>query len=317
MPGVKRSEFTESMKKNAYGWFWERYPETAPKYDQIFDVVQSDAAFEKFTSAIGLGDLLEKPEGEDLQTTTPLESYTIVCKNRTFGALVRFSYETVQDAQKVENMLSDTVGSWGLSLPRTKEKFYAKFFNNGALTAGHDVFNNEITGVVDDATGDLIYDGKAWFSTSHVSRGGTTYANYSATNALTHDNLKTTYTTYTSTNNRTESDERFDLTPDVIIIPPALKFTAQEILNSTLIPDSQDNTTNVLAAIVTPLEWSYLTDADGWFLGKLKMGMMATDREDVSIDFYQDEVNKDYFATILTRYGGCISNWRYMYASNI
>jgi len=261
---------------------------------------------EKFTSAIGLGELLEKPEGEDLKTDAPLESYTIVCKNRSFGRIVRFSYETVKDAQKPANILADTVGSWGRMVPITKEKFYAKFFNYGAMTAGNDVFNNSITGVLTDSSGDLIYDGKAFFATDHPDRVGNTYSNYSASNSLTHSNLKTVYTTYTTTNNRDERGEVIDLLPDVLLIPPALKFTAQEILNTTLIPNSADNTTNVLAAIVEVLPWSYLTDTDGWFLGRRKMGLMATQREDVTIDFWQDETSKDYFASVFTRFGGCV-----------
>jgi len=48
------------------------------------------------------------------------------------------------------------------------------------------------------------------------------------------------------------------------------------------------NDTNVLAAIVNPVQWANLTDTDGWFLGKAKKGLMATDRLDVMIDFWQD-----------------------------
>jgi hypothetical protein len=78
-----------------------------------------------------------------------------------------------------------------------------------------------------------------------------------------------------------------------------------------------DNTVNVLRTIVSPVVWAHLTDTDGWFLGKLKAGLMATDRESVDIEFWQDETSKDYFASIFTRFGGCVTNWRYWYACNI
>jgi len=272
---------------------------------------------EKFTTAIGLGELLEKPEGEDLQADAPMESYTVVCKNRSFGRLVRFSYETVQDAQKNDNILTTTVGTWGRMLPITKEKFYAKFFNNGALSAGHDVFNGSITGVITDSSGDKIYDGDPFFSTSHTSRAGTNYANYAQTRALTHTNLQTTWETYHQTNNRDERDEIIALDANVLLLPPGLRFTAQVILETTLLPGSMDNDTNVMRAILDPMEWAYLTDPDAWFMGRLKMGLMATDREDVTLDFWQDETSKDYFASIFTRFGGCVTQWRYWYACNI
>lgn len=317
MAGVHRNQFTEAMKKDMYAYFWEKYDDTPPVHQEIFEGTTSDAAYEQFTSAIGLGELLEKPEGEDLQADAPMESYTIVCKNRSFGRLVRFSYETVQDSQKIGNTLMATVATWGRMVPITKEKFYAKFFNNGAVAAGNDVFNNSITGVVTDSTGNLIYDNKAFFSTSHASRAGTSYSNYNAANALTHTNLQSTWLTYHNTNNRDERDEIIQLGANVLLIPPALKFTAQVILNTTLIPGSMDNDTNVLNSIVSPLEWHYLTDADGWFLGKLKGGLMSTDREDVMLDFWQDETSKDYFASIFTRFGGCVTNWRHWIANNV
>jgi phage major head subunit gpT-like protein len=305
------------MKKDLYSYFWERYEDVGPKYQDIFDVVPSDSAYEMFNSAIGLGELLEKPEGTDMQADAPMENYTIVCKNRSFGRIVRFSYETIKDAKKTPNILMDAVGSWGRMVPITKEKFYAKFFNNGALTAGHDVFNNSISGVVTDASGNLIYDGKAFFSTTHASRAGTSYSNYSSTNALSHTNLQTVWNTFHQTNNRDERDEIVALTADTLLIPPALKFTAQVILETTLLPGSMDSDTNVLKAILNPVEWHYLTDTDGWFIGKMKGGLIATDREEPIIDFFMDEQSKDFFASIFTRFGGCINQWRFWYANNI
>ena len=44
MASVRRDDFTENMKKTAYGFFWEAYEQKAPVYENIFDVVDSDAA---------------------------------------------------------------------------------------------------------------------------------------------------------------------------------------------------------------------------------------------------------------------------------
>jgi len=300
-----------------YKYYFESYPEVPPKYQAIFDVVPSDAAYDQYTTAIGLGELLEKPEGENIQADAPMEGYTVVCKNRSFARRVPFTYETVQDAKKIGNLLSTTVGTWGRYLPITKEKFYAKFFNYGAYTAGQDVFNNTITGVVTDPTGNLIYDGKSFFNDAHPDKVGNTYDNYYASTALTADNLKTVYLAYTTTNNRDERGEIIDLSPDILLIPPALKFTAQEILMTDREVGTINNTINTMRNIVTPMEWSYLTDTDGWFLGKLKMGLMATDREAPSLDFYQDEENLNFFARIFTRFGGAVTQWRYWIGCNI
>lgn len=316
MAGIKRNEFTENYKDEMYGYFWEAYPQVPSQWESLFEIVNSTSAYEKFTTSIGLGELLEKPEGEPLQADRPMESYTVVCKNRSFGRKVSFSYETVHDSKRTSNFLQQTVGSWGRMLPITKEKFYAKFFNYGAYTAGHDIFNGTITGVVDDPSGDKIYDSQPFFGT-HYDRVGNSYTNHNASNALTQANLQSTWLTYTNTNNRDERGEIINLTPDVLLIPTSLRFTAQVILNTTLIPGSQDNDINTMNAIVQPQEWAYLTDTDAWFLGQRKMGLLATAREAVSLDFWQDEETKDYYASIFTRFGGCVTQWRMWYASNL
>jgi hypothetical protein len=63
--------------------------------------------------------------------------------------------------------------------------------------------------------------------------------------------------------------------------------------------------------------WQRLSDTDGWFLGCLKMGLMGLDRMAPEMDFYQDETNKDYYATIFYRFGGAVTNWRFHFACNI
>jgi len=313
---VMRNQFTEAMKKDMYTYYWENYPIKTPVWEELFEVVPSDAAYEQFTSAIGLGELTEKPEHEDIESDSPIESYTIVCKNRSFAQKVSFSYESVQDSKKT-SLLQSTVSSWGPKVATTKEKFYAKFFNKGAFTAGDDVFNNNITGVVTDATNNVTYDNYPWFDTAHPDKVGNTYVNYVSSRALSHTNLKTSYNDYTVTINRDERGDIIEHIPDTLLVPGALTFTAQEILNTTNIPNSQDNTTNVLSSIVGLTTWQRLTDVDGWFLGQKKKGLMATEREGVSLDFWRDEVNLSYWARIFLRFGGCITNWRYWLAFNI
>lgn len=245
---------------------------------------------------------MEKPEGESIQSDAPMEGYTVVCKNRSFARNVKFSKESVDDAKKTANLLQSVVGTWGRALPITKEKFYAKFFNYGAYTAGHDVFNGTVSNVVSDASGDLIYDSQPFFSNSHPDKVGNTYDNYLASTSLSYANLQTAYTTYTSTNNRDERGQQIEIEPNVLLIPRgSLRFTAQEILESDKEPGVFDNTINVLRGIIQPLEWAYLTDSDGWFLGRLRAGLMATDRQGVEMDFYQEEETKSYIASIFTR----------------
>jgi len=277
----------------------------------------SNKCDEKFTVAVGLGDMLEKPEGTALKADNPLEAWTVVCKNRTFGRKVQFTYEAVEDAQKVDNFLKTSVGQWAESVDRSKDRWYVKFFSKGAFTAGHAVFNNTIPGVVTDSSADMIYDGQAFFGSAHPDQVGNTYNNTAGSTNLTHTNLKTYYETYTSTNAFDERGNEIVMEPDVLVIKPDNLFNARVILANTAIPGSADNDINVLAALVDLLVWRRISGTAIWILGKKKYGLMATERQGPVIDFYQDEETKDYFATIFLRWGGCVTDWRGHLAGNL
>lgn len=316
---TRRDAFTEAMQVELTEYFFEKYTEVGSKYVMFFDEVTNDAAYMKFSTAIGLGDLLEKPEGESIQADDPMESYTVICKNRTFARKTSMSYEAVMDAQKVGNaggLFQQAVGTWGTSYPRTKDRWYVKFFNYGAYSAGNDIFNNTISNVIDDSSGNFIYDGKAFFATDHPDRVGNTYSNYNASTSLTQANLQTVWLQFTNTNAKDERGNEVEIMPDTLLIPPALKFTAAVILESAQIPGKMDNDTNVMRSIVEPMEWAHLSDADGWFLMKRQAGLMATKRELPKLNFWQDDDTLDYWASVVSRWGGAISNWRYTISNN-
>lgn len=317
-----RSEFTELMQKDMYGWFLERYDTFAPVYPQIFQVEQSNAGFEKETSAVGLGKLSERKEGNDIVASNLLEGYTVIAKNRTFSDSYFMTMEFVQDTppEKISNILRSYAQTWAEGVTATKENFAAAFFNYGGYTAGHDIFNGTITGVIDDPSGDFIYDGKPFFALSgnnHPAKNGSTYYNSLGALSLSEANLQTAYTLMTTTNNRNERGEIIQIMPDTLLIPPALHFTAKTLLESELKVGSANNDKNSVQNLVSPIEWQYLSDTDGWFLGARGKGLKFYERLSPVIDFYQDEVSKKYYATIDTRFGAAVTNWRYWVASNI
>ena len=317
-----RSQFTELMQRDMYAWFLEKYDTFSPVYPQVFQVEQMSSAYDKMTSGLGLGKLSERKEGDEIVASNLLEGFTVLCKARTFSDSYWMSMEFVEDTpvEKISNILKSYSSTWGEGVVSTKEQFAANFFNKGGFTSGHDVFNNTITGVVDDPQGDLIYDGKPLFAlteNNHPAKDGSTYFNSYGALSLSDTNLKTVYTAMTTTNNRNERGEIISLYPNTLLIPPALHFTAKTMLESELAPGGANNDKNAVQNLVTPLEWQYLTDTDGWFLGAKQKGLKFYERKSPVIDFYQDETSKKYYATIDTRFGATVDNWRYWSASNI
>jgi hypothetical protein len=321
---VERNDFTEALKKEGYKWYWSAYDEIPTTYQSLFAEEDIDAAYTKETSAVGLNDLVEKPESEPIKTDAPHEGYPIIGKVRTFASKVVWSMELYDDAQ-VANLFQKTVQSWGDAVPRTKDRWYSGFFNYGAYTAGHAIFNNTIPDVVIDTSGNLCYDGKPFFTATGNERSsiaGGTYYNASASLDLDATNLQTVYAHMTQTNNRDEKDDEIILEPDTLLVPPALKFKAEELLqyNNQFTTGFLLNVTkpaNFLKGKINVVVWPRLTDTDCWILGCAKKGIVALNRMSEQIDFYRDNETKAYVATIVVRFGGYVRNWRYWYGCNL
>ncbi len=318
-----RNEFTELFQKDMYGYFFESYDQLPTVYDKIFDVKRSNTAFEKETVAVGMGALSELAEDAPIVYSNPIEGFTVSCKMREFGDGFKLSANFVADTppEKISNVVMELAGTWQEKVIQGKETFAARFFNEGGFTAGSSVFNNSLGTLNNDPTGNLCYDGKPFFNLTGNRRKAyahtTTYYNGLAS-ALSSDNLQTAYTLMTGTNNRDERGGKIALMPDVLVIPPALKFTADSILNSTAIisASAEKGDKNVAEGLVKPIVWQYLTDADAWFLGKAKKGLVWYERQTPVIDVYIDDLTKAYHVDIRTRYGAVMKNWRYWVGSN-
>ena len=317
-----RSQFTELMTRDMYGWFLEKYDAFAPVYPQVFQVEQMTGAYDQVTTGLGLGKLSERKEGDDIKSSNLLEGFTAVIKARTFSDSYWMAMEFVEDTppEKIANILRTYAQTWGEGVIATKEAFAAKFFNYGFYTAGRDdTFDNSITGVVTDSSGDLIYDGKPFFAASgnnHPAKNGSTYYNSLGALSLSSANLQTAYTLMTVTNNRNERGEIVQIMPDTLLIPGNLHFTAKTLLESELLPGVANNDKNAVQNLVSPIEWQYLTDTDAWFIGKRQAGLKFYERKAPVIDFFQDEISKKYYATIDTRFGAGVTNWRYWVGAN-
>ena len=316
---ANRAEFAKGMQKDLYMYMIEaeQYQQLNPVYSQLFEVKQLEGAYDSQTSAIGMGQLSERKERDNIKRSNPLEGFTVPIKARTFSDSFELSMETVEDftPSKLGNVLMDIAKGWNQGLVNTKEVFAAKFFNYGGFTAGHDVFNNTITGVVDDPTGDLGYDGKPFFALSgnnHPAKNGSTYYN-SLANAFSSANLQTAYNLMADTNAYDEKGEKINLVPQIILYPAALKFTVEQVLNNT----DTANLRGTVQNLVQPVQWNYLTDTDGWFLGVPKKGLVWYERKAPQISVYQDEKNKSYIIDIDTRFGAGMNNWRFWQANNI
>jgi len=308
--------FPEGLKRDLYSYFFEAYDQLPSIIPVIFEVRRSVGAYEKNTNAIRGGLLREKTEGSAILASNLLEGWTVYAKNRTFADSKEITVEMSQDfpPEKIANLLQQVALGWGESVVATKETSAAEIFNYGGYTAGYTCFNGSIPGVVDDPSGNLCYDEKPFFNVTgnkRTNKNGSEYFNGIVSTSLTAENLQTAYTLMTVTNAYDEKDQKIKIIPNILLIPPNLHFTAKAILESEKVTGTANNDINVVQNLVSPVEWSYLTDTDAWFLGVAKKGIVWYDRLDPVIEFYQDEKTKNYFVTIMARWGLAVENWRY------
>jgi len=326
---MKRTDFTKYLLKLGYEVFWDNYDEIGSVWEQLVDEEDTDKPYVERMSMSGLDDLEEKGEDEPIKYDKMADGWPILGKVRTFAKGIAFSMELYEDTQ-IEQLFSQAVASWSKAYTRTRDRFYARFFNEGALLSGSDVFDNSIPGVKLDPTGKFIYDGKPFFADAgnpHPLRHSPdTIVNYaplpideSVSLDVATQNLIDVYQKMTIDNAKDEKGDEILVTPDTIVIPPALKFRVNQILNSDYFPklDSTPSAINPLKGMLDVVVWPRLKDPTGWFLVERKRGLKALNRKDVTIDVWEDPETKQIKASVVCRFGGYVEDVRYTFGCNI
>ena len=222
--------------------------ELAPIYTGYFNEQSSDRKFETQQSLTPFGDVPEKPEGEvyALDLLRPAHRKDFI--HTSYGLGFEVTEEAEDDDQY--DVLS-RAGQWlAFSARYAQEQRAAAIINNG--------FATETTG-----------NGRPLFDTAQVLAGRGTASNElspgadlsftSLSNALVQMQLQT----------KVESGQIvMPIKQLILLVPPALEFTAYRIVNSAGLPGSADNDKNPIAAlrgikiVVNP----HLTDTNAWFL---------------------------------------------------
>jgi hypothetical protein len=319
---AQRSDYIEGMKADSYDYFLDAMEyDTEPSiYESLCEVKTTTKSYEKATSVVEATDPREREEGQDMTPEVPIEGFTTLAKIKNFYKCTKITKETMDDHQKLQNFMRETTQGWARDMVRGKNKEVMRYFNYGAIAAGNSVFNQTVTGLVDDPSGNLLYDDIAFFNltgNTRSSKGGGTYYNHVGALSLTPDNFETAWNLMATTNAFNEDDTEISLEPSLLLCNKTLDFTARRLLESTLIPGEANNDKNVLEGIVDLKSTNYFSDTDGWILMDPKKGMVFYQRETPVIDVWFDHKAKIHWMSIEERYGVMIKNWRYYVASNL
>jgi len=317
-----RNDFTKGMVRDAYDYYFERRDYAMenvvwPQVCDVRDVTGVNTAYEQSTSVIGSGQFAKVGERESIPEESILEGFTTLAKYQKFAKKIPFSEESVDDHSKIQNILKETVMGWADAEQWTLEQFFSSFFNKGGFTAGDPIFNQAITGILADSSGDFIYDTKPWFALAaneHVSKGGTSYLNSLGLPA-TPKNVEDAWIRLKAKNNRNERDEIINLGSNYgIVCAGELEPTINRIVKTEGLPGTDQNDVNVLLNRFQIFPWINISTITSWYLIILKKAIRAYKRKNLKIDFYYDEDTETYWVKGSFRYGTMIQNFRFAVA---
>jgi hypothetical protein len=219
---INRSSIAKELLPGLNAVFGIEYADVDNEHAPLFDVENSDRAFEEEVLFTGFGSAPVKGEGAAVQYDDAQEGYT-----------ARYTHETISLAfavteEAMEDNLYDTFA-------KLRARGLARAMANTKQVKAADVFNNGFSSSY------LGGDGVALFSLSHPTVGNGNQSNTLGATDLSEASLETALITIAKA-----KDDRgilIGLQAESLHLPPDLAFTADQILNSTLSTTTVTNST--------------------------------------------------------------------------
>jgi len=246
------------------------YTEHPKEYTDLFDVFDSDMAYEEDQQLTGFGLAPVKPQGEATSYDTMSQGYTTRYTHAAYSLGFIITREAIKDNQ-YEKVGMQRTGSLAFSMRQTKENVAANVYNR-AQTSGY--------------TGG---DGVVLSSTAHTSSAGNWSNRLTTAADMSEASLEDLVILIGQATN--DRGLKISIKPKKLIIPVQLQFEAARILKSVGQSGTANNDINALKAMGAFPDGvavnHYLTDADAFFIRTdVQDGMKLFQRE--VAEFNQD-----------------------------
>ena len=296
---ISRQQLAKELEPGLNALFGLEYQGYENQHLEIFDVENSDRAFEEEVMLSGFANAAVKSEGAAVTFDTAQEAFTS-----------RYTHETVALAfalteEAIEDNLYDTIATrytkaLARSMANTKQIKGANVLNNG--------FSSSFPGG----------DGKELFATDHPSQSGDQKNELSTSADLSETSIEQALIDIAAFTD--ERGLKIAARGVKMIIPSELQFTAERIMKSPARVGTADNDLNAIASKgMIPQGYvvnNFLTDTDAFFIktdvpNGLKMFERAAIKTAMEGDF--DTGNVRYKAR--ERYSFGFSDWRGIFGS--
>lgn len=303
MSVIGRSTFAALLSPEWRSVYVETGKQRPTEYDKLLNVVEMQWNPETDQQISGLATMPEKPEGAQFTKDLPIMGGSNAWLAVPYGLMVEFTYEFWRD--ELFGVGKELAAQLAIASHNRMEVQGAIIFNNAFATTG--------------STAVGFTASEALCATSHTRLdGGTAQANRPSPDIqLSVTGLQNGITAFENM-----VDERGIprlLAPTTVIVAPANKFAAREILGSTGKVGTADNEINaVVDEDLTVFVHHYFTSATQWFLLAAKDGhdLQFRWRDRPIFDAWDDPATKNAMLSSYQRHTEGWNSWRGVYGSS-
>ena len=247
---ISRAQLAKELEPGLNALFGLEYARYENEAGEIYDTEASERAFEEEVMLSGFGAAPVKAEGSAVSFDDAQEAYPARYTHETIALAFSITEEAIED-NLYDRLASRYTKALARSMANTKQVKGAATLNNA--------FDSTYTGG----------DGKELCATDHPLVNNNDLRNEPSTAA----DLNETSLENGLIDIAAFVDERglkVSVRGEKLIVPPALQFVADRLLESTLRPGSADNDVNATRNMgMLPQGYvvnHYLTDTDAWFI---------------------------------------------------
>ena len=246
---ISRGQLVKELEPGLNALFGLEYKNYADEHTQIYDIENSDRAFEEEVMLSGFANAQVKPEGSSVNFDSATESFTARYTHETLALAFSITEEAIED-NLYDRLASRYTKALARSMANAKQVKAANVLNNG--------FDSNFTGG----------DGVELFSTAHPIVAGTFKNELSTAADLNETSLEQSLIDIAAITD--ERGLKIAARGMKLIIPSELQFTAERLMKSTGRTGTADNDINAVANMgMIPQGYvvnHYLTDTDAFFI---------------------------------------------------